>query len=161
VDFGRNTLFGEEARENRRVRGGYPLAVEVFQSGIGFGLGDGQRDTAFAETELVRQCDIEIFLLDFVEADDSQVGYAHGDRLRNVIVAQVEHLDREVLAFGQQLALAVLDGNSCLFEQGDALFVEPAFGLNGDSDHIAIDFYGFFFVLALATVPRMQIAVSG
>lgn len=68
---------------------------------------------------------------------------------------QVEHLDREVLAFGQQLALAVLDGNSCLFEQGDALFVEPAFGLNGDSDHIAIDFYGFFFVLALATVPRM------
>ena len=109
----------------------------------------------------MRQCDIEIFLLDFVEADDSQVGYAHGDGLRNVIVAQVEHLDREVLAFGQQLALAVLDGNSCLFEQGDALFVEPAFGLNGDSDHIAIDFYGFFFVLALATVPRMQVAVSG
>ena len=109
----------------------------------------------------MRQCDIEIFLLDFVEADDSQVGYAHGDGLRNVVVAQVEHLDREVLAFGQQLALAVLDGNSCLFEQGDALFVEPAFGLNGDSDHIAIDFYGFFFVLALATVPRMQVAVSG
>ena len=141
MDFGRNTLFGEEARENRRVRGGYPLAVEVFQSGIGFGLGDGQRDTAFAETELVRQCDIEIFLLDFVEADDSQVGYAHGDGLRNVVVAQVEHLHRESVGAGDEFALAFGDADACFREQVDALLVESAFGLNCYSQHVCLLFF--------------------
>lgn len=79
---------------------------------------------------------VETLLLDFVQADDAQIGHAHRHGLRNIVVAQVKHFQRETVAAREQLALAVLDRYARLGEQSDTLFVESSFGLNRYSQHI-------------------------
>ena len=62
----------------------------------------------------------------------------------NVVVPEVEGFDGEGLRFGQQLPLGGVDFDADALEQGEALFVEPALGLDGDSEHVYL-----FFVLFL------------
>ena len=72
---------------------------------------------------------------------DPQIGDAHGHGLRNVVVAQVEHLHRESVGAGDEFALAFGDADACFREQADALLVESAFGLNCYSQHVCLLFF--------------------
>ena len=69
----------------------------------------------------------------FVEADDSQVGRSGRHHLGNVIVAQIEHFEREVGCLGEKFPFAVVDPDADVAQQGDTVFVQAAFGLDGYS----------------------------
>ena len=136
MDFGRYAFLPEKTRQDDRIGRGDAFAFEVRQAVVRLRLRDGQRQPALAESEPVDDFHVETFLLDFVQADDSQIGHAHRHGLRNIVVAQVEHFQREAVAAREQLALAVLDRYARLGEQSDTLFVESSFGLNRYSQHI-------------------------
>ena len=94
-----------------------------------------------AESEVHGPFDREVLLRDLVQPHDPQIGDAHGHGLRNVVVAQVEHLHRESVGAGDEFALAFGDADACFREQVDALLVESAFGLNCYSQHVCLLFF--------------------
>lgn len=141
VYFGVDALLGEEPREDVGVGGRHALAAEVVQSVVIRRPVHGQRDAAAAESEVHGPFDREVLLRDLVQPHDPQIGDAHGHGLRNVVVAQVEHLHRESVGAGDEFALAFGDADACFREQADALLVESAFGLNCYSQHVCLLFF--------------------
>ena len=55
--------------------------------------------------------------------------------LRDIFIAQVEHLDGEIRRLRQELALGLVDIYADLAQQSDALLIEPALVLNSNSQH--------------------------
>ena len=124
---------GAEYRKLLRKKKIVPLSlIHIFH---------GQRDAAAAESEVHGPFDREVLLRDLVQPHDPQIGDAHGHGLRNVVVAQVEHLHRESVGAGDEFALAFGDADACFREQVDALLVESAFGLNCYSQHVCLLFF--------------------
>ena len=138
--FGVDALFGEEPREDVGVGGGDALAAEIIQPFVRHRALDGQRDAAVSEPEIHRLLYAEAFLRHFVQPHDAQVGDAHRDGLRDVVVAQEEHFEREAFGARDEFAFAFGDADARLGEQFDALFVESALGLDCDSQHFFVDF---------------------
>ena len=123
----------EKTRQDDGVGRRHPFAVEIADPVVRVGFRAGERNAAFAESELVGDFYVEPFLFHFVETDDPDVGDAHRNGLRNVVVAQVQHFERKIVAARQQLAFAFFDRYARFGEQFHAPFVESAFGLNGNS----------------------------
>lgn len=94
----------------------------------------------FPEPEIHRLLYAESFLRHFVQPHDAQVGDAHRHGLRDVVVAQVEHFQREAPGARDEFAFAFGDADARLGEQFDALFVESALGLDCDSQHFCLVF---------------------
>ena len=134
--FGVDALFGEEPREDVGVGGGDALAAEIIQPFVCHRAFHGQREAAAPEPEVHDLFDGEAFLGDLVQPHDPQIGDAHGHGLRDVVVAQVEHFQREAPGARDEFAFAFGDADARLGEQFDALFVESALGLDGYSQHI-------------------------
>ena len=140
VYFGVDALFGEEPREDVGVGGGDALAAEIIQPFVCHRAFHGQRDAAVPEPEIHRLLYAESFLRHFVQPHDAQVGDAHRHGLRDVVVAQVEHFQREAPGARDEFAFAFGDADARLGEQFDALFVESALGLDCDSQHFCLVF---------------------
>ena len=115
------------------IRGCDAPSEEVVGARVVGRVGDGQREAAGAESERHRLFDVVSLFGHLVLADDTQVGDAHRDGLRDVVVAQEEHFERKSFGAGDEPAFALRNGDSRFEEQAEALFVEPAFGLNGYS----------------------------
>ena len=105
----------------------------ILHSRILVALGHGERDAAAAEAQLRHHFDVETALGHLVQAHYSQLRRSVGHHLRDVVVAQIEHLDGEIRRFGQEFAFGVVHLDTYFTQQCNALFVEPAFGLNSYS----------------------------
>ena len=133
VYFGVDALFGEEPREDVGVGGGDALAAEEREALVGGRFGHRQRETAASEPEVHDLLDGETLLGDLVQPHDAQVGDAHRDGLRDVVVAQVEDFQRKAFRAGDEFALALGNADACFGKQVDALFIQSALGLDGYS----------------------------
>jgi len=79
-------------------------SAEVVGARVVGRVGDGQREAAGAESERHRLFDVGIPFGHLVLADDTQVGDAHRDGLRDVVVAQEEHFERKSFGAGDEPA---------------------------------------------------------
>ena len=128
-----NALLRKVCAQDIGIGGRYAPPVEVAGTRVVGCIGYGEREAAGAESELHHPFDREAFFGHFVLADDAQIGDAHRDGLRDVVVAQKEYFERKSLGTSDEPAFAVRDADAGFEEQAEALFVEPAFGLNGYS----------------------------
>ena len=133
VDLGFDALPCEISAQDVGIGGCDAPSAEVVGARVVGRVGDGQREAAGAESERHRLFDVVSLFGHLVLADDTQVGDAHRDGLRDVVVAQEEHFERKSFGAGDEPAFALRNGDSRFEEQAEALFVEPAFGLNGYS----------------------------
>ena len=131
LDAGLDALLLQPALQDAGVGGGDALALEPLRTVIVHGLGDGQGDAAAAEAEFLLDLDVEAALLDLVQAHDAQSGGAAGHDLRNVVVAHIEDFQGEVRGLGQEFPARIVDVDPDLAQQGGALLVEAALGLDG------------------------------
>ena len=106
VDLGVNTFLLKVGAEDGRIAGGYLLALEPLHTGIVDGLGDGQREAALAEAQTTDDIGFLATFHELIFAHDTQVGHTRGHGLRNVVVAEIEHLHGEVGRLDKQGALA-------------------------------------------------------
>ncbi len=136
MDFGVDVLFGEVAAQDVGVGGGDTLAAEEPEPFVSRRFGHGQREAAAAEPEVHDLLDGESLFGNFVQSHDAQVGDAHGYGLRDIVVAQVEDFERKPFRAGDEFAFALGNADACFGKQFDALFVQSAFGLDGNSQHI-------------------------
>ena len=82
----------EEFLQYIRVRGGYPLAVEILQRDVLLILRNCKRQATSTEAEFLKHVHPASPFGHFVVADDSDVRSTHFHCLRDVIVAQEEDL---------------------------------------------------------------------
>ena len=135
LDLGVDPSVDQILAEDVRVGGGDAAAGEPLDAVVVLALGDGEAEPAGAEAEPCDDGDIGSALFDLVQAHDAQRGGSALDDMGNVVVAEVQGFDGEGLRFGKQLPLGSVDLDADALEEGEALFVEPAFGLDGDSKH--------------------------
>ena len=136
MDLGLDSLLGEEPRENFGIGGCHALAVEKRKARVVDRVGHGEREAAGSESEAQNLRDVEALFGHFVQSHDPEVCHAHRDGLRDVVVAQVENLEREAFGPGDELAFALGDADSRFGEQFDALFIESALGLDRYFQHV-------------------------
>ena len=136
MDFGLDSLFREIAGEDVGVGGRHALAAEEVGPFVVHRPGNGQREAAASEAEVHELFDREALFGHLVQPHDTQIGDPHRDGLRNVVVAQVEDFERKPFRAGNQFAFALGDPDTRFGEQFEALFIEPAFGLDGDFQHV-------------------------
>ena len=140
MNLGFDAPFGKVAHEDVRIGGGDAPAPEVLRTRVVGPLRDGQREAAPAESEIHELFDAEALFGHLVQPHDSQIGDAHRHGLRNVVVAQVEHLERESFGPRDEFALAFGNLDACFGKQTGALFIESALGLDGYSQHVSCGF---------------------
>ena len=122
------------------MTGSDALTFEPLDSLIVLALGDGEAQAAGAETEPGDDGHVSAPLLDLIEADDAEGGRSARHDLGNVVVTEIEGFDGEGLRLGEQLPLGSVDLDADALEEGEALFVEPPLGLDGDANHIVAKF---------------------
>ena len=135
LQLGIDTLLLEIAAQDRGVRRSDTLATEILHARIFVTLGYCERYAAAAETQTCDYLDIKAALGHLVQSDDTERGRAVGYDLRDIVIAQVEHLDGEIRRLRQELALGLVDIYADLAQQSDALLIEPALVLNSNSQH--------------------------
>ena len=96
VNFCLDAVLVEEVAEYGRIARGNLLAIEPLYALIVDFLGDGQRQTALREAQARDNLGILAALHKFVLAHHADVGHTAGYALRNVVVAEIEHLQGEV-----------------------------------------------------------------
>ena len=133
MDVRLNLLLVQKVLQDVRVGSGNLLVVEPLQPVVFGLLMDGQRETAFAESQPVNDFSFFGTFHELVFPHDAQVGHAVGHTLRNIVVAQEEHLHGEVGRLCQQgtFGSRQLDVGFC--EQGHCVFKQTPFGLYGNS----------------------------
>ena len=105
MDVSLHPVFLHEFFQDIGIGSGYLLAFEPRKAGIIHSLGDGQRKAALAEAQTAYHHGILLSFHKFVFAHDTQVGHSSRHGLRNIVVAQVKHLDGEIGGLHQQGAL--------------------------------------------------------
>ena len=125
----------EELPEDVRVGGGDAAAGEPLRSLVGLSLGDGEAQTAAAEAQPAKDIDLGSLFFHLVESHDAEGGRPAGDDPGNVVVPEIEGLDGEGLGTGKEFPLGRIDFDADVLEEGQALFVEPPLGLDGDPEH--------------------------
>ena len=112
-DLGGQAVIGEELRQEPRVAGRDPLAVEQFQVEGAKRVWRGDLEAAAAEAEPGDFLDprfgqAERIFLQHVLADDAKFAHSVRDERRNVVVAHEHQVEREVLGPRGELVLAAL-----------------------------------------------------
>src|SRR5690606_3271865 len=81
--------------------------------------------------------DFDIFFLfgDHILTDDTGIGYAVLDVLRNIIVAKKQHLRRKVEGGCLELVFTVVEGKPAFLQEFQGALLEPTRFLNSDSEY--------------------------
>ena len=122
------------------IRSGDTLAFEPGRGVARLSLWNCQGDAALAEAQLPddlqgRAADSSVGAVfgNFVKADDSEIGSSGSHHLRDVVVSQVQYLQREIGGLGQKLPFTFIDLDADVAQKRHTVFIQPAFGLNGDT----------------------------
>ena len=107
-----NPLFVQVILQNFRIGGSDAFAGKPGGTGIVHILGNGQGDTALAETQFLDDIHRQSFFNHFVITDNTQVGRAVIDQLGDVIVAHIEHFDGEIGRRSEEFPFRVVDIDS-------------------------------------------------
>ena len=125
-----------ETTQDGRIACGYLLAFEPLEPCVTASLGHSQREATLAEAQSAHHLGVLGTLLKLVLSHYAQVGHAARHALRDVVVAQVEHLNGEVTALHQQGALAAAHFDAGLGKQGHRVLEESTLRLYCNSQHI-------------------------
>src|SRR6185437_589429 len=107
-----------------------------------------ERETAASEIEhahALKACrmtprgELQPFLLDHIESDESEIAHVLLDEVRDIVVAHEEHIERHVLPEPEELVLAARELESTAGEQIERGVGEPPRLLHGELEaHIAV-----------------------
>lgn len=81
------------------------FAIEPLQSWIINLLRDGKTQAALAEAQSVDDLGILTALHELIFTYDTDVGYARGNALRDIVIAKVKHFERKITCLHQEGAL--------------------------------------------------------
>ena len=124
---GSNTVLLHEPTKDSGIRGGNLLALEPLQACIFLCLGNGQTQTALAETERTDNLCILLTLFILVLSHNTKVCHSCGHTLGNVIITKIKHLYGEITALHQKGAFAAAHLDAGLRQQGHCVFKQTAF----------------------------------
>ena len=93
------------------------------------------REATLAETEFHPHIDALLLFKHFVEPYYAYIGHAHRDSLRDVVVAQVQHMERKTACFGYEFAMTCRRGYTCVGQKGQGVFVKATLILYCDGEH--------------------------
>jgi hypothetical protein len=141
-DVRRDGVLAEEAPEHVRVGGRDAPARDALQAFVPEVLRHGECEPAPPVIELLQHLDPwrraarrhrEALLLEHVHADEAQVADVLLHQVRDVVVADEQHVERHVLAVTHQLVLAAVELESAAVQQVERLVGQPARFLHGDA----------------------------
>ena len=95
-------LDKKERTQDARIRRGDRLSLEPLHARVLLVLGNRQGKTAFTKAQALDQACLPAFLHILVLAHDADIRHAIGHGLRNIVVAQEQHLDGEAFRRQQQ-----------------------------------------------------------
>ena len=105
VNVGIDIVLLHELAQDVRIRGSNLLAIKPLQSWIINLLRDGKTQAALAETQSVDNLCVFTTLNKLIFTHNTDVGNARGYALRNIVIAEIEHLQREITCLHQKSAL--------------------------------------------------------
>ena len=113
MDISLNTILLHEIAKDVGIRSCNFLAIKPLQTRIINFLRDSQTQTTFAKTKTINNLGIFTSFHKFILANDTDVSDAACYTLRNIIITEIQNLEREVRRLHQKSALRSTHFNVC------------------------------------------------
>ena len=136
VNVGLDGEAVEVGAQNVGVGCGHAAPVEPGRAVVLHAAGHGQRNAASAEAEAHHLAQRQVAFGHLVQPHNAHIGHAHVHGLWYVVVAQVEHFDGEACGACHEFAFALCYVDAGVGQQRHGVFVKPALGLYGYSQHV-------------------------